>query len=87
MVDVTCLYKRFGSIEAVRGGSFRVAPGETFGQLGPNGAGKIHDHLDAVRAAEAGCRHRQDRRYRVTWLWAILMLAAYVYFFKRSLSR
>lgn len=34
------LVKRFGDLEAVRGVSFTVAPGECFGLLGPNGAGK-----------------------------------------------
>ncbi len=40
MIEVSNLYKRFGSIEAVRGVSFTVRPGEVFGLLGPNGAGK-----------------------------------------------
>ncbi len=34
------LRKRFGELEAVKGVSFEIAAGETYGLLGPNGAGK-----------------------------------------------
>jgi len=39
-IDVDGLSKRFDEIEAVRGVTFSVQPGEVFGFLGPNGAGK-----------------------------------------------
>jgi ABC-2 type transport system ATP-binding protein len=39
-VVVRDLHKAYGNVEAVRGLSFEVAPGECFGLLGPNGAGK-----------------------------------------------
>jgi ABC-2 type transport system ATP-binding protein len=39
-IEVEDLVKTYGDVEAVRGVSFTVAPGEVFGFLGPNGAGK-----------------------------------------------
>ncbi len=39
-VVIEDLQKRYGSLEALKGVSFEVAPGEIFGLLGPNGAGK-----------------------------------------------
>ena len=53
-LDVRDLCKHFGAVEALRGVSFSVAPGEVFGYLGPNGAGKtttLRILLGLVRAS------------------------------------
>ncbi len=40
VLDVQGLRKSYGQLEAVRGVSFQIRAGETYGLLGPNGAGK-----------------------------------------------
>jgi ABC-2 type transport system ATP-binding protein len=40
MIEASNLGRRYGSLEAVKGVSFAVNPGEVVGLLGPNGAGK-----------------------------------------------
>jgi ABC-2 type transport system ATP-binding protein len=40
VIRVEGLVKTYGSVEALKGVSLNVAPGEIFGLLGPNGAGK-----------------------------------------------
>jgi ABC-2 type transport system ATP-binding protein len=55
-IEVTDLRKSYGSVEAVRGISFAVEPGEIYGLLGPNGAGKTTtvEILEGYRSRSAG---------------------------------
>ena len=39
-IEFANVTKRYGAVEALRGVSFSVAPGEMFGLIGPDGAGK-----------------------------------------------
>src|SRR5919197_3542575 len=55
-IEIDGLRKAYGDVEAVRGISFSVAPGEVFCLLGPNGAGKTTttEILEGYRARTAG---------------------------------
>jgi ABC-2 type transport system ATP-binding protein len=55
-VVVAGLRKSYGTVQAVRGTSFRVEPGEIFALLGPNGAGKTTtlEILEGFRTRDAG---------------------------------
>ncbi len=39
-VEAVNLVKRYGDVEALRGLTFRIKPGDIYGLIGPNGAGK-----------------------------------------------
>ncbi|MGA3211711.1 MAG: ATP-binding cassette domain-containing protein [Terriglobales bacterium] len=55
-IEVRGLTKRYGKLEAVRGITFEVNPGEMFGLIGPDGAGKTSTFqiLAGVMEATAG---------------------------------
>ena len=57
-VTLTNISKRYGSVEALRGVSLSVAPGELFGIIGPDGAGKT----SLFRILEAQLRS-------AVWMW------------------
>ena len=63
MFEVKDLRKSFGELEAVKGISFQVKPGEIFGLLGPNGAGKTTtvSMISTLLKPDAGIIKYQDR--------------------------
>ena len=56
IVKVENLHKNYGDKEAVKGISFAVKKGETFGILGPNGAGKTTtlEMIETLRSIDKG---------------------------------
>src|SRR5439155_3168644 len=55
-IHVENLYKKYGSVEAIRGITFQVRQGEIFGLIGPDGAGKTSTFqiLAGVMEASSG---------------------------------
>jgi ABC-2 type transport system ATP-binding protein len=68
-IEIDGLRKRFGSVQALDGMTFRVGPGQVTGFVGPNGAGKSTtmrvvvglDAPDAGTATIGGCPYRSLR--------------------------
>src|SRR5512144_2861969 len=65
-IRITNLWKRYGSVEAVRGISLEVEDGEIFGLIGPDGAGKTTTFqiLAGVMNATSGAAEVFDRPAR-----------------------
>jgi ABC-2 type transport system ATP-binding protein len=65
-IDVRSLAKRYGKLEAIRGITFEVSPGEMFGLIGPDGAGKTSTFqiLAGVMEASSGSAHILGRPAR-----------------------
>jgi len=66
-IAVSDLRKSYGSLEAVKGVSFEVAPGEVFALLGPNGAGKTTtvEILEGYRPRDGGSVSRYSHVDRI----------------------
>jgi ABC-2 type transport system ATP-binding protein len=69
-IEVSDLRKSYGPVDAVKGLSFAVEPGEVYGLLGPNGAGKTTtvEILEGYRRRSSGevwvLGHDPERRDR-----------------------
>ncbi len=63
LLEVTNLTKSFGGVQALRGVSFSVAPGEIVGLIGPNGSGKttLVNTVTGMELPDAGQVRLEDR--------------------------
>jgi ABC-type multidrug transport system ATPase subunit len=55
-VEIRCIKKKFGAVEALRGITFDVKEGEIYGLVGPDGAGKtaLIRILTGIMSASSG---------------------------------